>query len=107
MLTLEPWVTIVLTTSLRVNLISCTVADISLSAFDQVLSEKIKTLKVIGGMGNLIGLKAKPFDNLEDGREVALFFSFRVGVVVAEIALATVVAGEAEVDGDSFAMTDM
>lgn len=107
MFTLEPWATIVLAPSLRIDLVGSTMADVSLSAFDQVLSEQIKTLKVVRGMGDLIGLKAKPFDNLEYSREVALFLGFRIGVVVAEVALTAVVAGEAEVDGDGFAVTDV
>lgn len=107
MFTLKPRATVILAPSLRVNLLCCTVADISLPAFDQVLGEKIKTLKVVRGVGDLIGLEAEPFDNLEDGREVALFLGFWIGVVVAEVAFAVVVTGETEVNGDGFTMTNV
>lgn len=107
MFTLEPRATVILAPSLLVNLFSCAMADVSLSTFDQVLSEQIKTLEVVRGMGYLIGLKAEPFNNLEDSCEVAFFLGFWIGVVVAEVALTAVVAGEAEVDGDGFAVADV
>lgn len=62
---------------------------------------------MVGGVGDLVGLEAEPFDNLEDSCEVALFLGFRIGIIVAQVALAVVVAGEPEVDSDGFAVTDV
>lgn len=58
-------------------------------------------------MGDAVGLEAEPFDDLADSGEVDFFFSLGVGVVVAEVALAVVVACEAEVDSDGLAVADM
>lgn len=58
-------------------------------------------------MGDLIGFEAEPFDDLADSDEVALFFSFRVGVIVTEVAFTAVVASESKINGDGFAVANV
>jgi hypothetical protein len=51
-------------------------------------------------VGDLVRLVTEPTDVLEDLVEVDLLLSLRVGVVIAEVAVALVVLGVTEVDGD-------
>lgn len=58
-------------------------------------------------VGNLRWLKSKPVDNIPDGLKVLLSLAGRVGIVVSQITLPTVVFGKTKVDGNGLAVTDV
>ena len=75
---------------------------------DQVLGHRIQLVEIVAcvvqvalAIGRLrFPVKAQPFHAVHDGVDVFLLFLGRVGVVEAQVALAGVVARQAEVDAD-------
>ncbi|MNS42731.1 hypothetical protein D3C72_751150 [compost metagenome] len=83
-----------------------------MTCIDQVFGHFIQLVEVVAGevevfLLALFPFKAQPFDAVDDGVDVFLFFLGRIGVVEAQIAAAGVVAREAEVEADRFGMTNV
>lgn len=83
------------------------IACVSQALLDQQASEVVKFLEVVARVGDLVRLVAEPADVLENLVEVNLLFRFGVRVVVAEVAVAFVKLGVAEVDRDGLRVTDL
>ena len=83
------------------------VTHIRLIPPNQLHRQIIQLLKVVARVRDLPRLVPQPPDHLEDALEVARLLLLRVRVVVAEVALAVVVRGEAEVDEDGFGVADV
>lgn len=74
---------------------------------NQLLRQLIQSVKVVTGISDGSRLEAQPLDNVPNRLEVLLFLTSRVGIVVSQITLASMVLGESKVDGNSLAVTDV
>lgn len=97
----------VFATALGVDFFARAVADVAVAALNQVFGELVELVEVVGGVGDLVGLEAEPFDDVENGGEVLFFLGGGVGVVVAEVAFAAVVARETKVYGNGFGVANV
>src|SRR5690606_38703991 len=68
----------------------------------EVVAGKVQVLFFIEGP-----VKAQPFHHVDNGVHVLLFFFFRVGVVKAQVAGTLVVAGQSEVQTDTFSVPNV
>ena len=89
------------------DLIDAQVADIRLAMLDEVLAVLVQLLEEVAGVVQRIPLKAQPTHIGLDRVDVLLLLLRRIGVVKAQVALAVVVLGQAEVDADRLGMPDV
>lgn len=97
----------VFATALGVDFFTGAVADVAVAAFDQILGELVELVEIIGSVGDLVGLEAEPFNDVENGSEVLFFLCGGVGVVVTEVAFAAVITGETKVYGNGLGVTNV
>src|SRR5579884_276973 len=76
------------------------IADIRLAGPDELLGPLIQLLEIIGGVIQAVPLEAEPAHVLHDGVDVLDVLLDWIGVVKAQVALAAVLSGEAEVQAD-------
>lgn len=74
---------------------------------DKLLGQFIQSIEVVTGVSDSHRLETQPFHDIFDGFEILLLLTGRVGIVIAQIALASMVLGETKVDGNGFAVTDV
>lgn len=67
----------------------------------------MKRLEVIARVRDPIRFKPEPPDHLQNALEVSSLFRLWVGVIVSEITVSAVMGCIAEIDEDSFGVTDM
>ena len=79
------------------NFLLSLVIDIGESPFDKILGPLIKLVEIIGSVALLFPLETEPLDVLLDGVNVFHVFLDRIGVVIAEVGLAAVFLGKAEI----------
>ena len=83
------------------NFFEIKAADVGLSSFNQLLSPLEKLLEVIRcEEQSIFPVESEPFDVVLNGFNIFHLFLFRVGVVEAEIALATVFLSDAKIEAD-------
>src|SRR5262249_58234336 len=83
------------------HLLGRQVADVSLALLDEVLGPLVELLEVVGGVElAVVPVEAEPAHVALDGVPVLPLLLAGVGVVVAEVALAAVLLGQAEVETD-------
>lgn len=74
---------------------------------DQLLGQFIQSIEVVTRMSDGHRLETQPFHDILDRFKILLLLTGRVGIVVSQIALASMVLGETKVDGDGFAVADV
>ena len=78
------------------------------AALDEVLRERIESIKVITGVVEMIGEReAQPLDHFLDRLFVFELFLDRIGVIEAQVTNAAIVASEAKVQANGFGVTDV
>ena len=90
------------------DLLGRQVADVRLALLDELLGPLVELVEVVGGV-ELAALPVgpEPADVVADGIDVLLLLLGGVGVVVAQVALAAVLHGEAEVQADRLGVADV
>lgn len=83
------------------------VRSVSQSTLDEVHREVVELLEVVTRVRDLVRFKPEPSNGLEDLVKVDLLLCLRVRVVVAEVAVSTVVLGVAKVDSDRFRVSNL
>ena len=81
--------------------------DIGMSGLDQVFGTGDHPVEIVGGVVKVVFVfvlpgKTEPAHSVDDRVDVFGFFLFRIGVVKAQVAAATIVARQAEVQADRF-----
>ena len=90
------------------HLVRAQVADIGLALFNQLDRPQVELLEVIRGVVlAVLPVVAQPMDILFDRIDVFGVFLDRVGVVVAQVALAAKGFRQAEIDADRLGMADV
>ena len=90
------------------GLLGCQVADIRLARLDQLYRPVMQLIEVIGGVAFLAGpLEAQPLHVALDRVDVLLVFLGRVGVIEAQVALATELLRQTEVQANRLGMPDV
>jgi hypothetical protein len=83
------------------------VAHVCAILLDELLGQLVQLVEVVAAVCDLPWLKAKPLDDVQDARKVLFFLLLGVCVIVAQVADALVVLGEAKVDCNGFAVADV
>ena len=84
------------------------VADERLAGLDQLDGPGMQLVEIVGGIADLAGpLEAQPLDVGLDGIDVHLVFLGRVGVIEAQMAIASEFLGQAEVQADRLGVADV
>ena len=84
------------------------IVDIGLAGADQVLGPFVKPLEIVGRVIEMLApIEAEPAHVALDGVDIFLLFLGRVGVVVAQIAMAAEFLRHAEIQADRFGVADM
>ena len=84
------------------------VVDIGLAGADQVLGPRIELLEIVGGVIEVLApIEAEPAHVALDGVDIFLRLLGRVGVVVAQVAVAAELLRHAEIEADRLGMADM
>lgn len=87
---------------------STEVADERLAGLDQLDGPGMQLVEIVGGIADLAGpLEAQPLDVGLDGIDVLLVFLGRVGVIEAQMAIASEFLGQAEVQADRLGVADV
>ncbi len=90
------------------DLLGALLIDIGMTAEDQMFGGAVHRVEVIAGVVELLApVKAQPLHGIDDGIDVLLIFLFRVGVVEAQVAGASVVACQSKVQANALGMADM
>ena len=89
------------------NHLGTLLVHISSSMFDEPDGKVPEFLEVVAGIVDIGPLETQPLDVVFDALDVFCILLLGVGVVKAQITLATVFLGQSEVYGDSLGMTDM
>ena len=83
------------------------VVHVGQAALDELLGPFVELVEIVGSVALLRPLEAQPFDVFLDGIDILHVFLGRIGVVVAEIRLAAVFLGKAEIDTQALGMAQM
>ncbi|OIQ70880.1 hypothetical protein GALL_475040 [mine drainage metagenome] len=99
-------------TAVHAHLLGCLLVHVSVAGFDQVLRGTVHEVKVVAGLvgGGIFGpipFKAEPFHRINDRVDVFGVFFFGVGVIKTQVADATIVTREAEIDADALGVTNV
>lgn len=89
------------------HLLTALEANVSLVILDKLDCKVIELLEVIRRSSDLVGLVSQPRDVLLDVIDELVVLLARVSVVESEVALASVLGSDCEIEPDSFSMTDM
>ena len=86
--------------------------NVGVARGDEVFSRAVHEVEVVAGLvrfviPRLAPVKTQPFDGVDDGVDVFHLLFFRVGVVKPQVAHATVVARQAEVEADALGVADV
>ena len=82
-------------------------ADIGFFHANKLLGPEVELIEVVGGIKELIPLKAKPADVFLDGFDILNVFFDRVCVVKAQVACAVKGTGQAKIEAYGFGMADV
>ncbi len=94
--------------ALLAHLFGRQIAHVGLAGFDQLHGPFVELAEIVGGVEQpAFPIAAQPLDVFDDGVDVLGFFLGRIGVVEPQIAFATELLGESEIDGDRFRMADV
>ena len=74
---------------------------------DQLLGQFIQSIEVVTRVSDGHRLETQPFHDILDRFKILLLLTRRVGIIVSQIALASMILGETKVDGDGFAVADV
>jgi hypothetical protein len=84
------------------------VVDIGLAGADQVLTPRTKLLEIVRRVIEMLApIEAEPAHVTLDGIDIFLRLLGRVGVVVAQVAVAAELLSHAEIEADRLGMADM
>ena len=83
------------------------VVDVGEAALDQVFGPLVELVEVVGGVALLFPAEAQPLDVLLDGIHVFGVLFDGVGVVVAEVGLAAILHGKAEIDAEGLGVSQV
>ena len=83
------------------------VIDIGESPFDEILGPLIKLVEIIGSVALLFPLETEPLDVLLDGVHILDILLDRIGVIVAQVGLASVFLCETEVYAQALGVSEM
>ena len=97
----------VISSTLVVDFLSSTVADIGKSTFREILRKIVQPLEMVTGVSYLIRLKSKPLNNLPNGNEIAFLLSFRVRIIVTKITFTAVISCKSEINSNGLAVSDV
>ena len=89
------------------NFICRQVVHIGLAQFDQAHGTFIDKIEIVGGIVEVIPLKAEPLDVLQNRIDILRILFYGVGIVEAEIAFAAVFHSGGEIDADRLGMADV
>ena len=89
------------------RLVGGQIADVGLALLDEQHGPVVELLEIIGGVEQAVPLEAEPLHVLHDRIDVLGLFLGGVGVVEAQVALAAVLEGGAEVEADRLGMADV
>ena len=90
------------------DLLGALVVDVGLAGLDQLFGEIVELVKVIGGVEAILApVEAQPAHVFLDGVDVFDIFLGGVGVVEAQVALALIIAGQAEIQADALGVADV
>jgi hypothetical protein len=73
----------------------------------QLLGQLVQAIEIVAAMCDLVWLKTKPVNDVQDTREELFVLLLRIRVVVAEEADSIVMLCESKVDSDSFAVPNV
>ena len=89
------------------NNLCALLVNIGTSLLDKPYGKVPELLEIVAGIVNVCSLETKPLDILLDILDKFCILLHGVGIVEAQVALATVFLGQSEVDGNSLGMTDV
>src|SRR3954451_22120648 len=93
--------------AVHANLSRGVIIDISLTLANQLLRPVVKLTEVIRGVTQLLPVEAQPAHIVLDGIYILLLFLLGIGVIKAQVGPPAEIVGEAEIDADSFRVSDM
>ena len=90
------------------HLIRTEFIHVSKTLFDQLQRHLVEGLKVIRGIIFAVTpIKPQPMDIFFDGIDIFHVFFYRIGVIVAQVGQPAIIFSHAEVNAESFGMTNM
>ena len=90
------------------HLVAVQVADVGLAGLDQLLGPIVELAEIIRGVEHpLFPIEAEPADAVLDRVDVFHVLFAGIGIVEAQVALAAVVLGQAEVQADALGMPNV
>ena len=79
-------------------------ADVCPISLHKGFSQGIQAVEIVAGVRDPFRLEAQPSDHLFNRDKVLLLLALGVGVIESQVAISSMLLGEAEIDGDSLTM---